>query len=449
MSRKFSINTYNLKAIALFLVCYILALVFDNAGIPAAGSALLLVSAVVSYILFVKEGRNFADLRALLCFSWEAGLGLSLLKLSKLHTEWTMVSKICFAFFIVMFLLGSAAEGKGKETKDIKDRKKVISISEKLIVITAAVTFAAFAAEVIILGYVPAFSKEPHAYSYFHVTGIHYFTISAVMTHALTAVWFLNLKKEGVKPPRMIKALILICNIVSLTQTVLCISKLQLFFVVGIPAVIFIAGYRVKSFKKLPWKRIIIVFSAMLILGIASVVAFTKLRHYEPGYLQEVFEFYEPDTPVAIQYPYMYIANNYANFNYLTEALPEYTYGIKQAFPVFALTGLKFVFPQVSSYMVYVVKEEINTLTIIYDAYYDFGVAGVGLLGLLLGLLASFLKRRISFTKNPAWLILYGQVALYFSLSFFSTWFSIAASWFWFAVTLIYGIVWRRTDDKT
>ena len=47
MSRKFSINTYNLKAIALFLVCYILALVFDNAGIPAAGSALLLVSAVV------------------------------------------------------------------------------------------------------------------------------------------------------------------------------------------------------------------------------------------------------------------------------------------------------------------------------------------------------------------------------------------------------------------
>ena len=117
MSRKFSINTYNLKAIALFLVCYILALVFDNAGIPAAGSALLLASAVGSYILFVKEGRNFADLRALLCLSWEAGLGLSLLKLSKLHTEWTMVSKICFALFIVMFLLGSAAEGKVKKQR--------------------------------------------------------------------------------------------------------------------------------------------------------------------------------------------------------------------------------------------------------------------------------------------------------------------------------------------
>ena len=71
-------------------------------------------------------------------------------------------------------------------------------------------------------------------------------------------------------------------------------------------------------------------------------------------------------------------------FNCLTQALQqglvEHTFGLKQLFPVFALTGLKFVFPALVAFEMPVTIKELNTLTLIYDAYYDFGLIGVFLL---------------------------------------------------------------------
>ena len=93
--------------------------------------------------------------------------------------------------------------------------------------------------------------------------------------------------------------------------------------------------------------------------------------------------------PLFLQYAYMYIANNYSNFNCLTQALQqglvEHTFGLKQLFPVFALTGLKFVFPALVAFEMPVTIKELNTLTLIYDAYYDFGILGVMGFGALLG----------------------------------------------------------------
>ena len=41
-----------------------------------------------------------------------------------------------------------------------------------------------------------------------------------------------------------------------------------------------------------------------------------------------------------------YIANNYDNFNCLVEQLPNHSLGIKGMFPLWALTGLKFLKPE-------------------------------------------------------------------------------------------------------
>ena len=100
--------------------------------------------------------------------------------------------------------------------------------------------------------------------------------------------------------------------------------------------------------------------------------------------------------PLFLQYAYMYIANNYSNFNCLTQALQqglvEHTFGLKQLFPVFALTGLKFVFPALVAFEMPVTIKELNTLTLIYDAYYDFGLIGVFLFGLMLSVQHSHKK---------------------------------------------------------
>src|SRR5699024_2788047 len=103
---------------------------------------------------------------------------------------------------------------------------------------------------------------------------------------------------------------------------------------------------------------------------------------------------------------------------------------------------LKFVFPQLVAFPIYITKTELNTLTIIYDAFYDFGVVGVLGFGIVLGVVCAYMTRKIKKNKNPIIYLFYGQIAMYLVLSFFST-------WFWFAVTaFLYLIVEKGSRKK-
>ena len=110
---------------------------------------------------------------------------------------------------------------------------------------------------------------------------------------------------------------------------------------------------------------------------------------------------------------------------------------IRMLFPVWALTGLKFVFPYLISFPLYVTKTELTTVTLFYDAYYDFGILGVGVFSCLLGLAAFWLVNVLKNGKsqNPMWYVFYGQFGVYMMLSFFTTWFSNPTTWFYLAVT--------------
>ena len=47
--------------------------------------------------------------------------------------------------------------------------------------------------EAAVLGFVPLFVRGvPHAYSEFHLTGVHYLTVSCVLVPALTVLYFLE-----------------------------------------------------------------------------------------------------------------------------------------------------------------------------------------------------------------------------------------------------------------
>ena len=57
----------------------------------------------------------------------------------------------------------------------------------------------------------------------------------------------------------------------------------------------------------------------------AGLFAFMIIkRNYGEGYLNDIFEMRNKNLPMAVQYPYMYIANNYANFNCMTEQLTQH-----------------------------------------------------------------------------------------------------------------------------
>lgn len=436
MKNRLKYRQENVYIAATFAAVYFVALLLADVHLASAAAVLLVFAAVGMYSWLVWLRRCPADLSALLMLFWTVGLGLAILRLSRLHTPWTWQTKICFGAFPVCYLLGEGIRRKRIASKPEKRRYQPDRLFTCILVVSA-ISALTFIAEALILGYIPIFSEDTHAYNYFHVTGLHYFTVSCMMTHALSTIYLLDIRKRGLHLERKRAVMLLLANILSLSIAVMCISKLQFLLIIGLPVLIVLGGVKISDFRSLPWKRIILAGAVLLALFASVMVVFTVFRHYEPGYLNEIFEFRDMDTSVWVQYPYMYIANNYANFNCMTQQLTAHTYGLKQLFPVFALTGTKFLWPQLVNFPLYVVKEEINTLTIIYDAYYDFGIYGVMGFGVLLGLVSGWLSEKCAAGHNPVLMLFYAQVGIYMILSFFSTWYSVATTWFWFAITAL------------
>ena len=175
---------------------------------------------------------------------------------------------------------------------------------------------------------------------------------------------------------------------------------------------------------------------------IPAYVALTVLRSHSVEYLNGIFEMKNSHMPIFITQPYMYIANNYDNFNCMAAELKHFSFGLKGLFPLWALTGLKFIFPSLADFPLFVTKEELTTVTLFYDAFYDFGVVGMIFFGGLLGGCCYLLGRFRRKLTCPAGHVIYAQIAMYMMLSFFTTWFSNPTTWFYLIISgIVYAYV--------
>ena len=171
------------------------------------------------------------------------------------------------------------------------------------------------------------------------------------------------------------------------------------------------------------------------LIMVPAYVLLTVARRHDVTYLNGIFEMKNAQMPIFITQPYIYVANNFENFNCMVEQLTAHTWGLQMLFPVFALTGLKFVFPQLVAIPDFVTKEELTTLTMFYDAYYDFGIVGTAVFAFAVGAASAAVAGMVRKKKNPMTYMLYGQIAIYLGLAFFTTWFSNPTTWFWLALT--------------
>jgi len=425
----------------LFFSCYALSFSLAQcrnyflSGIPLAFLAVYLY--LVSYL---KSG-NLIDFRALFSLSWIGGQSLSCLKLSNLQHDWSPVTWICFMLAYLCFWLGlecrwfgrstTGSERSGLNSDELTRHRLFVCIT-----VTTAVSAAAFLTESMYLKFIPILSDKPHAYSYFHIPGVHYFTVCFIFVPALVLMYYKLCDDRNTKARRTVW----LCTAISLVIPVLCVSRSQLIFTFLLAVTVYL--YLSKNIRL----RYIVMIIAVLI---PACIVLTFFRHHAASYLNSVFDMKNTDIPIFITQPYIYISNNYDNFNCLVENLPHHTWGLRMLFPFFAFTGLKFRFEQLVSMPVYTTKQELTTLTMFYDAYYDFGIAGIGVFAWLLGYVCRRLRRISERSRNPITVLLYGQIAIYLLLSFFSTWFSNPTTWFWLIVTaMMYLYVKRGFDGK-
>ncbi len=417
--------------------------------------AALIAAAIYLMVLHIKKSGKLSDPAAYFSLSWIGGVGVSALKLSHLQSDWTIKSWLSFYLAYICFIAayelfkefkhrkasgkstaaGSSADDAGMAAADVSGLGLLSAIN-----IVMLLSAAALILEAVLLGYIPLFTVDtPHAYSYFHVSGVHYFTVSCVLVPSLSVIYAYYFK-DSIRNDIRIRCDLIICLCVSLIIPLLLVSRFQLIFSVILAAVTYLNVNGGNPGFALNKKSI----SCICILGLALIAGYvfiTYERAHSIEYLKGIFEIKYEELPIFITQPYIYIANNFDNFNILTRELTEHTHGLKMLFPVFALTGMKFTHPELVSFPLYVTKEELTTLTLIYDAYYDFGIPGVMIFTFVTGLVTSWLEERLSGGGiKPVTVFIYSQVMFYLLFSFFTTWFSNPATWFYFIASLAIGI---------
>lgn len=432
-----------------YIVLYLAAIIFSKTGQHLASGLLLFMAAVGLFLHYFLKTGQVVNMPGLLSLSWVGGQAVASLKLSSLQRDWSWITWLCFFLFHVCFLAGYSYMERRKKRKQkggggicrllkflqpaVDQEKQLRRLLAGIIAVTA-VSAAAFLLEAAVLGYIPVFVNmdKPHLYSEFHISGVHYFTVSCALVLPFTSLYLCLKGIRRTLQDKGLTALLAICNLAALAIPVLCISRQQLIMSFGVSAIVIL-----KFHGRIPGKQLAAVGGGALAVLLCGYLALTYFRGFDASMLNEMAEMKDQNMPLLVTQPYIYIANNYENFDYMVEHLPGFTFGAKQLFPVWAFTGLKFVIPQYTQFPLYVTKDILTTLTVIYDAYYDFGVAGVAGFGLLLGVLSCWLNWLAGLKKNPVAFLLYGEVAIYLLLSFFTTWFSNPTIWFWIGSTVI------------
>lgn len=425
-----------------YIICYLASYFLARGEHYLLSGAALILAACWLYVSDYRKSRNLIHLRALFSLFWVGGQGLACLKLSRLQGDWALKTWICLAlayvgFWVVFELLthmyGSGHDNYGRWRSFSGNPVPVFH----MICALTVVSVVCFVLEAVLLGYVPLFMRGvPHAYSEFHLTGIHYFTVSCVLVPSLAVLYFHMARGRGSEKKMLA---VIIMAVISLLIPILCVSRFQ-----------FILAMILAAFTYISLQKVVnpLYMVGLFVILVPVYLILTVARSHDVEYLNGIFEMKNTAMPIFVTQPYMYIANNYENFNCMVEVLPEYSMGLKGLFPLWALTGLKFFFPQLINFPIYVNKKELTTLTLFYDSYYDFGWIGVLLFSCVLGLVAYLLVVKLREMRNPLGYLLYAQLAAYLMLSFFTTWFSNTTTWFYLILTGVMAVYYTMNAHR-
>ena len=179
-----------------YLICYAASWIFARFGLYYLSGAALFLAAGYLYAYDYRRSGNLIHLRGLFSCFWVGGQGAACLKLSKLQTDWALQTWICFflalvGFWITFEVLDRLMGGNERFTMNRYRQRSTVRPLFFCIVGLTVISAAAFVTEAAVLGFIPVLVRGvPHAYSAFHMTGLHYVTVSCVLIPAMTVLYF-------------------------------------------------------------------------------------------------------------------------------------------------------------------------------------------------------------------------------------------------------------------
>lgn len=423
----------------IYTILYFISTIFYYLKLNIIASIIMILLAIFLCFAEIKFSKRVINVRGLFALGFIGGFGLSLLKLSKLSQDYNILTFIAvyiayFSLYFGVFLREKKSPNgvaRGQAEKLNKSDSALLS-QEILIIVLLAVTFVSFVIEVAILKFIPLFTlATPHAYSTFHVFMIHYITTfySFIPCFALCN-YFVEPKRKNSR------VLLIVSCVYVIIMALLMVSRSQLILSIVLSLFIIIIHKTRKTGKIVLNKNSVVIVSFSLIVFLGLYLAITISRAHDVEYLNGIFEMKNEKMPIFITQPYMYIAHNFENLNYMINNVFRLTFGRRILYPFFTLTFIKKFFPIVVDSPYYIIKEELSTVTIIYDFYYDFGVVGVAVFCFIIGYVGKLLEDRAYKVamqdepdKNNYTLILFSLYSYFMLFSFFQTYFSLTDTW--------------------
>lgn len=420
----------------IYTIIYALGTILYYLKLNVIASGLIVSLAIFLYVKEVKSNHRIINVKGIFALGFLGGYGISLLKLSKLSSDYSLLTVLVIYITYFSLYLGSffAKNQKERFVDGIDKRINVSTIdNNKLTIINLvliAVTFLSFVIEAMTLKFIPVFTKDtPHAYSTFHVHMIHYVTTLYIFIPSIAISNYLSLKnKKNV-------VFIIISFFYVLILSTLMLSRGQLIMSVILSVFTLVIHKGVPKLKTVAFYKKMIALIIIVILFLLCVFI-TIHRAHDVEYLNGIFEMKNKNLPIYVSQPYMYVAHNYENLNYMIENLTHHTFGRLSFTPLFTLTFAKNLFPFTIGAPPLLIKEELSTKTFIYDAYQDFGIVGVLILMIFVGYIGEILENYVydciekkSYYRNNYIVILLALFSYYMLFSFLQSYMSLTDTW--------------------
>ena len=364
--------------------------------------------------------------------------GISLLKLSNLSQIYNI--KIFLLIFMTIFIYYIFNKTNIFDFLSINNNIRIFENKIKMIdclfyieISTFIISIISLFIEIAVLKFIPLFTlNTPHAYSSFHIFGIHYLTVLAKFLPIISTVLLFNCEykfKNLFLNINKYKFIILIGYVYPIILSLLLVSRSILFYSI-IYTLLYILILNINIIKtiKIKYKILFILFF------ILSYVTITIFRAHDAIYLNNIFDM-KYNLPIFISQPYSYISQNFENLNYLIKELTVFSLGKRTFSPIWTLTLIKKFFTLNIYTYPYLIKEELSTCTFLYDIYYDFSIYGVAVFIFIISKVFKFFEGIIDKYKsnsilkiNPFFIIIYVVLLSYILFSFFQNYFLLTNS---------------------
>jgi len=117
------------------------------------------------------------------------------------------------------------------------------------------------------------------------------------------------------------------------------------------------------------------------------------------------------------------------NFNEAVRLTEDYSYGIRQLIPFNVILRSSKLEQAIDNSPYYLVRPHLNTVNLVGYAYYDFGIAGVGILMLIWALAFGMIQAFVLKGSGPFALMALGNTMTPVVLCCFAPWMSVFSNW--------------------